>query len=71
MTEKTMMFMMKRMEEKLRELMGDDAFADFSVALAKEAFRLDIHNMADSEFKNFCVDNFDVITGGQHNEQTE
>jgi hypothetical protein len=71
MTEKTIMFMMKRMEEKLRELMGDDAFTDFSVALAKEAFRQDIYNMADDEFKNFCVDNFDVITGGQQNEQTE
>ena len=50
-------------EAKLKELMGEKAFYKFSKKIAKELFAEDICNMADSEFKEFCLDNFDFITG--------
>jgi hypothetical protein len=51
-------------EAKLIELMGEDAFFKFSTQIAKELFADSIMGMADSDFKNFCLDNFDAITGG-------
>lgn len=62
MTDKAMMHMMKRMEDKLRELMGEEEFHKFSVELAKEAFRKEIDSMEDSEFKRFVTANFGAIT---------
>ena len=49
-------------EDKLIELMGKKEFHKFSIKLAKELLAEDICNMPDSEFKNFCLDNFDLIT---------
>ena len=49
---------------KLIELMGKDAFFEFSIQIAKELFADSIMGMADSDFKEFCLDNFDAITGG-------
>lgn len=54
----------KAYEAKLIELMGKDAFFEFSIQIAKELFADSIMGMADSDFKEFCLDNFDVITGG-------
>ena len=51
-------------EAKLIELMGKDAFFEFSIQIAKELFADSIMGMADSDFKEFCLDNFDAITGG-------
>lgn len=62
MTDKAMMHTMKRMEDKLRELMGDEEYHKFSTELAKEAFRKEVEDMEDSEFKRFVTANFDDIT---------
>lgn len=62
MTNKAMTHMMKRMEDKLRELMGEEEFHKFSVELAKESFRKEVEGMADSDFKRFVTANFDDIT---------
>lgn len=56
------MFVMKKMEEKLIELMGHEAYAEFSTKIAKEGFRAEIEGMAEGEFKDFCIENFDDIT---------
>ena len=56
------MFVMKKMEEKLIELMGQEAYSKFSVEIAREGFRHEIDGMEDSDFKNFIMENFDEIT---------
>ena len=55
------MYVMKKMEEKLIELMGKEAFAEFVKEIAKEGFRREVDGMADGEFKNFCKEYFDDI----------
>ena len=65
MNSKSQMHMMKRMEEKLKELMGDKAFVMFTNQIAKEAFRIEIENMAEGDFKDFVLTNFDEIVGAQ------
>ena len=55
-------FVMKKMEEKLIELMGKDAYAEFATEIAREGFRMEVNGMADGEFKYFCQEYFDDIT---------
>ena len=50
-------------EEKLKELMTQVEFKTFSVEVAKKMFRAEIEGMKDGDFKDFCIDNFDNITG--------
>lgn len=50
-------------EEKLKELMTQVEFKTFSVEVAKKVFRAEIEGMKDGDFKDFCIDNFDKITG--------
>ena len=61
-TDPYLMRLLKMMEEKMIELMGYDAYSEWSKQAAKELFRLEIDNMEDSDFKRFCEDNFDKIT---------
>lgn len=56
-------YMMNRMDEKLRELMTKEEYVEFSSQIAKESFRIELENMADGDFKDFCLGNFDAITG--------
>ena len=53
----------KAYEEKLKSLMSKDAYERYEVSIARDMFLDDINNMADSKFKDFCIDNFDSITG--------
>lgn len=53
-------YMIKRMEEKLMELMGDDYY-EFARKIAIEAFRKEMEAASESEFKNFVLDNFNEI----------
>ena len=50
-------------EEKLKELMTQVEVKTFSVEVAKKVFRAEIEGMKDGDFKDFCIDNFDNITG--------
>nr|DAU46140.1 MAG TPA: Helicase loader [Caudoviricetes sp.] len=52
----------KAYEKKLIELMGEKAFKQFSIELAKDMFYDSIRNIEDSHFRNFCLDQFDNIT---------
>lgn len=56
------MYVMKAMESKLIELMGREAYAKFAAEIAREGFRKEVEGMADGDFKNFIMDNFDNIT---------
>jgi len=55
-------YLLKKMEEKLIELMGKEAYTEFSVQIAREGFRKEVDGMADGDFKNFVIENFDKIT---------
>ena len=52
----------KAYEAKLIELMGKDAFIVFSTEIARDLFADSILGMSESPFKEFCLDNFDMIT---------
>lgn len=53
----------KSYEEKLKSLMNKDDYDRYVTSIARDMFLEDINNMADSKFKDFCIDNFGLITG--------
>lgn len=53
----------KLYEEKLKSLMKKVDFEIYVTSIARDMLLEDINNMADSEFKDFCIDNFGLITG--------
>lgn len=61
MTEEYIMYVIKEYEKKLQELMGED-FTEFAHEVCKQGFRKEMEQMAESEFKDFILDNFDDIT---------
>lgn len=56
-----------KLEEKLKELMGEEEYIKFSAEVAKETFKKELEGMADSEFKRTILEPevFDAITGSQ------
>ena len=56
-------YKMRKMENKLTELMGKEDYGKWSREVAVEAFRRDVEKWPDGEFKQFCLDNFEIITG--------
>lgn len=52
-----------KMDNKLKELMGEKDHAIFSAQIARDAFREEINENASEEFKQFCLDNWEKITG--------
>lgn len=63
MPERAILYIMRRMEAKLQDLMSEEEYMDFNKEIAMEAFRMEIEDMADSEFKDFVLEHFDEITG--------
>ncbi len=61
--EEMLAFICKEYEKKLHELMPEEEYIAFITATAKKGFRQEIENMADSDFKEFCLDRFDFIVG--------
>lgn len=55
-------YVMKQMEAKLIELMGEEAYSAFSKKIATEGFRKEVNSMEDGDFKNFVIEHFDEIT---------
>lgn len=55
-----------RQEEKLKELMTAKDFEEWGTAEAKRMFKNHINQMEDSEYKTFCIEHFDEITGGNN-----
>lgn len=62
MTDKGLLYMINRMDAKLRDYMTAEEHATFSKEIAKEAFRIDIEDMEDNGFKAFVIEHFDEIT---------
>jgi len=60
-----LMRLLQMMEEKMIELMGYDAYSEWSKQIGKELFRRSIDDMEESDFKRFCQDNFDEITSDE------
>lgn len=56
-------------EKKLIELMGEAEFVEFSKQIARELFAEEICHMADGDFKETILDNFDAITGSDEDYQ--
>ena len=50
-------------ESKLKELMGEESFVDFSLQVSKALFAEEVQAMPDSEFKQIILGNFEAITG--------
>ena len=63
MDEKYYMFVIKKYEEKLRELMSEADFEKFVVSVAQADFEQEVKNMTESDFKDFCLENMDMIFG--------
>ena len=55
-------FLVKKYDEKLKELMSEEEYEKWSLETAKEMFKRDIEQIEDNEFKQFCIDHFDEIT---------
>lgn len=61
MSEKAMLFIIARMDEKLKEYMTEEEHTAFCREIAKEAIRIDVEAMEDGDFKDFVRANFDRI----------
>lgn len=62
MTDKGLLYMLNRMDAKLRDYMTAEEYAAFSKEIAKEAFRIEIEDMEDTGFKAFVIEHFDELT---------
>lgn len=62
---KVLEYMLKRYEEKLEELIGTEELDKLATEIARGAFRAEIEAMAPSGFRDFCLENFEKITGGE------
>jgi len=56
-------FVIAEYERELKKHMTEEAYGEFAERVAKEGFRMEVLGMADGDFKNFCIDNIDFITG--------
>lgn len=61
---KVLEYMLKRYEEKLEELLGEEELDKLATEIARGAFRARIEAMPPSGFRDFCLENFEKITGG-------
>ena len=55
--------MMKRMEEKMIEMMGKDEYSKWSTEVAKETFMKWVSSSPSEDFKQFVEGNMDIIVG--------
>lgn len=58
-------------EKKLKELMSYADYAEWTTKQAREWFKEDIAEMADSEFKDFIIENMGAIIGEVADEDGE
>lgn len=68
MSEKTMLELIKIYDDKIKELMGPDEYAKWSIETARKIFKIDIDGMEPSEFKEFVQKNLHRIIGGDQDE---
>jgi len=53
--------MLRMYDEKLKELMPEDEYRTFVAEVAKAAFRAEVANMPESEFKDLCLEQMEAI----------
>ena len=58
----SLLYMMTKMEEKLRELMGDEEYQVFARQTAKDALLKEIDEMLGGDIREFVLEHFDEIT---------
>lgn len=58
----SLLYMMTKMEEKLRELMGDEEYQAFARQTAKDALLKEIDEMLGGDIREFVLEHFDEIT---------
>lgn len=63
MDDESLMIILKRYEEKLKEYMTPEEFSEFTTQVAKESFFSELTRLPDGAFKDFAIDNFQHITG--------
>lgn len=57
-----LVYVIRAYEAKLAELMGRQAFKEFAAEISRRGFKKEIEQMAQSDFKDFILDNFEDIT---------
>ena len=62
MSEKAMVFVISRLEQKLKQYMELEEFKEFIKDVTREAFRMDVEALEDGDFKDYILANFDRIT---------
>ena len=60
-------YMIRKCEEKLRELMGAEEYSKFAAEIARGAFKAEIDSMESCDFKDFVQSHFDEITADDYN----
>lgn len=54
--------LLNRMEDKMVELMGGEAYSVWATETARDMFRQSVEDMEDGEFKDFILENLEQIT---------
>ena len=62
MSEKALLFVISRLEQKLKQYMELEEFKEFIKDVTREAFRMDVEALEDGGFKDYILANFDWIT---------
>lgn len=62
MSEKAMVFVISRLEQKLKQYMELEEFKEFIKDVSRDAFRMDVEALEDGDFKDYILANFDRIT---------
>lgn len=60
---------LKRMEDKMKEVMTAKEYEEWAKEDAKIMFRQNVEAMQESDFKKFCTENFDLITSNELSEE--
>ena len=62
MGEKQLNYILNAYERELKKRMEPEEFHEFMIRTSKELFRMDIDDLPEGDFKDFCNEQFDVIT---------
>lgn len=57
------MDLLRVMEELLRDMLGDEKYNEFSEQVARTTYRRQVERMPEGEFKDFCREHMEEITG--------
>lgn len=55
--------LLRTMEELLRDMLGEEKYNEFSEQVAITAYRRQVERMPEGEFKDFCREHMEEITG--------